>query len=208
MHRGRSIWILVPMLALTGCAGMSEQQCAVTDWRSVGFEDGVAGRAVSSVGNYRQACSKYGVAPDLDAYRSGHAEGAEVYCRPGRGFEVGRSGQRYQGVCPTESESEFLAAYAEGRHLHELESALYAVNSQISGKQNRIAQLKKDIASGSAAIVATETPAEERARLLVEIADMAKEQGEIEKEIVALESDRSLREQDLAAFQETLAYGY
>jgi Protein of unknown function (DUF2799) len=208
MHRGRTFWLLAPMLALAGCAGMSEQQCAVTDWRSVGFEDGAAGRTVSAVGNYRQACSKYGYTPDLDAYRTGHAEGVEVYCRPGRGFEVGRSGQRYQGVCPAESEGEFLDAYADGRHLHELESALYAVNGQINGKQGRIAQLKKNIAAGSAQIVASETPAEDRARLLVEIADMAKEQGELEKEIVALESDRVLREQDLAAYQQTLAYGY
>lgn len=208
MHGNRLLGLLIPLLAMTGCAGMSEQQCAVTDWRSVGFEDGVAGRTVSAIGNYRQACSKYGYSPDLQAYRAGHAEGVEVYCRPGRGFEVGRSGQRYQGVCPAESETEFLAAYAEGRHLHELEAALYAVNRDINNKQNRIGQLKKDIAAGSAAIVASETASEERARLLVEVADMAKEQGELEKDIVALESDRAAREQALAAFQETLAYGY
>lgn len=208
MHGGRSLWVLVPVLALTGCAGMSEQQCAATDWRSVGFEDGVAGRSESSVGNYRQACSKYGVAPDLDAYRAGHAEGVDVYCRPSRGFEVGHRGARYQGVCPAASEPEFLAAYSEGRRLYELESAVASVNNEITGRQNRIAQIKKELAAGSAAIVSDETPAEERARLIVEMAEKAKEQGEIEKEIVALEADRAAREQDLAAFQETLAYSY
>ncbi len=83
------------VLALAGCAGMSEQACLTSDWRTVGFEDGSLGRSEATIGNYRKACAEHGVSPDLDAYRSGHADGVKTYCRPGNGFEVGHSG----GVC-------------------------------------------------------------------------------------------------------------
>ena len=32
-------------------------------------------RYFTTIGNYRQACAKHGVSPDLESYRSGHAEG-------------------------------------------------------------------------------------------------------------------------------------
>src|SRR5690606_23590056 len=119
------------VLAASGCAGMSEQACLSSDWRTVGFEDGAAGRSVATVGGYRQACGKHGISPDLDGYRAGHAEGVEVYCRPSRGFDAGRSGSSYQGVCPANLEPEFLDAYNAGRHLYELESAVRGADARI-----------------------------------------------------------------------------
>jgi hypothetical protein len=80
------------LLALAGCAGMSEQACLTSDWRTVGFEDGSLGRSEATIGSYRKQCAEHGVSPDLDAYRTGHADGVRVYCKPGNGFEVGHSG--------------------------------------------------------------------------------------------------------------------
>src|SRR5262245_9291519 len=48
---------------LAGCSGMSEQACVTADWRTVGFEDGTAGRSEGTIGRYRQQCSEHGVAP-------------------------------------------------------------------------------------------------------------------------------------------------
>ena len=48
---------------------------APADWRTVGFEDGTAGRSEGGIGRYRQQCSEHGVTPDLESYRAGHAEG-------------------------------------------------------------------------------------------------------------------------------------
>ena len=198
---------LIYGIGLYGCAGMSEQECLVTDWRSVGFEDGVAGRTEGSIANYRRACSQHGVAPNLDQYRSGHADGVDVYCRAGNGFEVGRRGNRYQGVCPAAMEQEFLAAYSEGRQLYELEVAVREIDNQIAARHRHLETLKKDLTSAAAAIVADETSVERRAELLLETASMAKEQGQIEEEIVALEAERVIRVEDLLAYQETLAFG-
>jgi len=198
--------VLASALALSGCAGMSEQACLVTDWRSVGFEDGVAGRSPGSIGSYRQACSRYGLTPSLDQYLAGHSAGVEVYCRAGNGFEAGRRGNSYRGVCPAELEPEFLAAYNEGRQLYELESALRSVESRIAAGHQRIAKLTQDIVAASILIVADETPSERRAELLLSTAAMAEEKVRIAGEIGVLESERALREADLYNFRQTLAF--
>jgi hypothetical protein len=198
--------LTVFLSALSGCAAMSEQACLVTDWRTIGFEDGVAGRSSASIGNYRQACADYGVTPDLAEYRAGHDEGVEVYCRAGNGFEVGRNGSRYLGVCPANLEPDFLAAYNEGRQLYELEAALLAVDNQIAAKSRRTEEVAAALASASVEIVADETPATRRAELMLSVAAMAQEQGRLAKEIEALRVERSLREADLVAYRQRVAF--
>ena len=208
MQSRHCLFALLPIAMLAGCAGMSEQACLVTDWRSVGFEDGIAGRSEGSIGGYRQACSKYGVAPDLDQYRAGHAEGVQSFCRPGQGFEAGRSGSRYQGVCPADLEPAFLEAFAEGRQLYELEAALRSIDNQIAARNRRLEVLTREIGSAGAAIIAEGTSSEERAQLLLDAAAMAKEQGQIAKELEALQGDRVLAENDLLAYRQTTAYSF
>jgi hypothetical protein len=193
---------------LAGCAAMNEQECLISDWRAVGFEDGAAGRPVSTVGTYREACSQHGVAPSLDGYRAGHAEGAEVFCQPGTGFEVGRAGAKYHGVCPAELEHAFLDAYNEGRHLHQLETAVRSISSQITGKTRARERLRKDLAAKEAALVREGTSAEERVLLLSESKELARQEGAVERQIIELERERALREDDLLRYRETLAYGF
>jgi len=197
--------LLVPLVLASGCASMNEQECLVTDWRSVGFEDGVAGRSEGSIAGYRQACSKHGVTPDLTAYRTGHAEGVEIYCRVASGFEVGRRGGRYQGVCPAGLEPDFLAAYNQGRQLYELESALRTVDGQIAAHHRRQDQIKKEMAVIAATIVADETTSQRRAELLIESAALGTELVEIGHELEDLSIERTVRETDLFAYRETLA---
>jgi hypothetical protein len=199
---------IVVIATLSGCATMSETACLATDWRSAGFEDGVAGRSVGSIGRYRQACADYGIAPDLAEYRAGHSQGVEVYCRANNGFEVGRRGYQYQGVCPADLEPDFLAAYADGRQLYDLESSLRAVENQIAARHQRLEQLTGELATASAAIIADGTSTEVRAQLLLDIAAMAKEQGTISEEIEALEAERVLREADLYDYRQTLALAF
>jgi hypothetical protein len=194
-------------LNLAGCAGMSEQECAATDWRSVGFEDGAAGRAETAIGGYRQACAQHGVTPDLDRYRLGHAEGVEVYCRPGRGFDVGRHGGRYQGVCPAAVESEFLAAFADGRQLYVLESDLRSIDGQIAARQRRLDAIDKELAAAAAEIITDGTSAERRTELLLTTKSLADEESRIESELQSLGIERALADDELTAYESTLAQG-
>ncbi len=206
MRAFTAIVLLLSVLLLPACSGMNEQACLVTDWRSVGFEDGIAGRSAGSIGNFRQACSKHGVSPDLAEYRAGHAEGVSIFCRASNGFEVGRRGSRYAGVCPAELEPEFLAAFSDGRQLYEFESAVRSLTNQIAARHHRREELTKQLASASAEIIADETGTERRTELVIGMAAMAKERDEIGDEIEELEAELALREADLYAYRETIAF--
>lgn len=190
---------------LSGCAGMSEQACLVSDWRAVGFENGAAGRAITTIGRYREACSKHGVTPDLDAYRAGHAEGVEIYCRPNNGFEVGRSGATYQGVCPANLESAFLANYDSGRRLFELESALQRIDSQIASNARAQESIRAELTAIAASMISNETTAEERVLLVSRSAELGAKYAELSASTDALKQERVIDEQELRRYQETLA---
>ena len=194
--------------ALSACAGMSEQACLSSDWQTIGFEDGTAGRPVSAIGGYRQACGEHGVAPDLNAYRDGHAEGVEIYCRTGNGFEVGRRGSTYQGVCPADLEADFMAAYNSGRHLYELESALRRVDNQIASNYRAQENIKQELIDITAATISSETSTEERLLLVTRAAELGRRHGEISTETEALQRERVIHESELLDYRETLAFGF
>lgn len=92
-------------IGLHGCAGMNSEECLSTDWSTIGYEDGANGYTGDRIGNYRKACGKHGVTPDLVAYQQGREQGLSEYCQPGRGFAVGSSGGQYRGVCDANQEN-------------------------------------------------------------------------------------------------------
>ena len=201
-------WVLAAIVMLSGCAGMSEQACLVTDWRSVGFEDGIAGRSAGNVGSYRQACSRHGVTPDLAAYRAGHDDGVQAYCRAGNGFEVGRRGSRYQGVCPANLEPDFLAAYNDGRQLYELESAVRIIENQIAAAHRRNEELTQALLAAGVTIIADETPSEQRAELLASTAVWTTEKIQLTEQISELEIELAIRQSELLDYRQTLAFAF
>ena len=203
-----TVFLLGAACALTGCAGMSEQACLVSDWRTVGFEDGTLGRPVGTIGSYREACSKHGVAPDLAAYRAGHAEGVDVYCRPAQGFDVGRHGGSYQGVCPANLEAEFLTAYNSGRRLYELESALQRVDNQIVANLRAQENIKQELTAIGASMVSSDTTAEQRVLIVSRAADLGQRYGQITTETNLLREERVAHELALRDYRETLAFGF
>ena len=208
MTRSKSILASLITLALSGCATMNEQQCLVSDWRSVGFEDGALGRPAETIGKYRQACTKHGVSPDLELYRSGHADGVESFCQPVKGFNYGRSGATYRGVCPADLEYGFLAAYNDGRQLHELEVSVRSADSQIAQRKRALENIKAEITDKEAVLVMEGVSASERIILLNETKELARQHGIIETEIVELERNRALRTEDLLEYRQALAYEF
>ena len=196
------------LLGLSGCVGLSEEECLSMDWRTAGFEDGTRGRSVQSISNYRQACGEHGVTADLDAYRTGHAQGVDVYCRPARGFDEGHRGARYHGVCPMNSEAEFLRAYNSGRQLHQLETALNQIERQIAANNSEQENIKRRLTAIGVAMIAEETTSEERLLMVTESAQLGERFGELTSETDALEEERVVRAIELNDYQQTLAYSF
>ncbi len=126
-----SISALLVFAALGGCASMSSEECANSDWIAVGFEDGSRGYSTDRFGKRRKACAKHGITADFQAYQSGRADGLVEFCQPGRGFNLGVSGGHYNGVCDVALEEEFLDAYRVGHQLYGLRSNVNNANSQI-----------------------------------------------------------------------------
>lgn len=202
----RTILILAALALTGGCATISEQECMIGDWRTIGFEDGTRGYTADRIGSYRQACAEHGISPDLAEYRAGRAEGLEQFCRPQNGFSVGSAGHRYAGVCPADLETDFLVAYNEGRRLHDLKRRVSGVDSQIAQKDRQIARIEEQIDAHEDMIVADGTGTLERARLLLEAKELLDERKDLEHEIDQLERDREAYQKELDDYRETVAY--
>jgi hypothetical protein len=205
MSLTRVSFLCIGAYLVAGCSGMSEQACVTSDWRTVGFEDGTLGRSEATIGRYRQQCAEHGVAPDLESYRAGHADGVQVYCRESNGFAVGHSGAAYQGVCPADLERAFVAEYNAGRRLHDLESALASVDGRIAGNYRAQENIKQELTSIAAKMIASDTTTEERLAMVTRTADLGRRHGQLTSEIQQLERDRALAERQLLDYQQALA---
>lgn len=190
------------LLLASGCASMSKEECLALDWRTLGYEDGVAGRPGGYIAHHRQACDDYGVKADLDTYQQGRTQGLLEYCRPGNGFRVGAHGGDYAGVCPVEIEGGFLDAFNVGRQLHELESRLSSADAQLGAKRRELEALQHSVAATAVAVATDETSTgEERAQAVLSAAERAERIGRLKGEIKALEQDRARYERDLDEYR-------
>ena len=98
---------LFGVLAMSGCATLSESQCIASDWQTVGFRDGVSGTQSSQLLKHQNACVKHGIVPDRQAYLAGWDDGVEQYCQPRNGFAAG---ERY--ACTTLTNFRFFGPFA------------------------------------------------------------------------------------------------
>ena len=191
--------------ALSGCASMSAEECVASDWRTIGFEDGAMGYTADRISTHRKACAKHGVAPDFDAYQTGRKEGLRQYCQPSRGFNVGASGARYNGVCPGDMEPDFVDAYNSGHKLYNLRANVNRANSAVIAREAELERTEDNIRQIQADLISPETSAEDRVMLLVDLKEESERIGELEAEIVELIEDRAIFEQQLAQYEAMIA---
>jgi len=197
--RGRAGGALALALAVSACAsGLSKDECRLADWRTIGYEDGARGVSQSRIGEHRKACADHGVAPDLDAYRSGWQEGVQGYCQPGNGYRLGRSGSHYGGVCPAALEPAFLQAYGHGREIHSLEYEVKRLQRTLNHKHSRMADIEVEMRDTGIDLVAADMTTEERVVLLDELRKLEAERSATRAEIPHLEAELEQHRQRLA----------
>ena len=105
-------FVLLSFLLLSGCAGLSKDECLTADWQIIGFEDGSAGQSAARIGDHRRACAKHGVTPDKTAYDAGYHEGIMNYCSFNRGNNASLAGYGRLQVCP--DNSQYQVGYEQG----------------------------------------------------------------------------------------------
>ena len=193
------------LAACSSTATMGQNECSAIDWRTIGYEDGVAGRTGAQIGVHRRACAKYGINPDLEAYRLGRAEGLREFCQPHNGYRAGVTGAPYYDVCPADLAARFLAQYQAGHELFVHEQRVRDANAQLSIKRAEIARLEDAVArSGLRAMKETST-LEQRAQAVLDARRYAERIGRLKADVAQLERDRMVYARELATYRATVA---
>lgn len=196
------------VVALTGCASMSKEECRYVDWRTVGYEDGASGRPASRLGDHRRACADHGVAPDLAAYEAGRAAGMREFCQAHNGYRVGASGQVYYGTCPADLAPAFERGYDQGRELYVRQQRVRDAEAGIAQREAEIRRLEDGLARGAFVLVGETSTAEQRTQAVIDAKQAAERIGRLRKEIENLQADRARYERELETYQATVAATY
>ena len=201
-----SITAVAMTAVLAGCSSMSENECMATDWRMVGYEDGVVGYSGNRIGKYRKACGEHGISPDLAQYQAGRDQGLREFCKPVNGFRAGARGHGYNGVCPAEFDSAFMSAYESGRQLYTLRSRVNSTANEIDSMKDELERIDKDLVSTGARVLDPTITHEQRAQYLVSSKQMAERKGTIKTRIPQLESELITYQRELEDYRATLPY--
>jgi hypothetical protein len=147
MRWGISIGVVGGLLALASCATMSADECAVADWRSIGFQDGGQGLGMLKFTDREKACVKAGFTADMSAYQTGRQEGLVNFCQPQSGFRAGLRGYSYQGVCPANLEADFLYGYNDGQIAYQARQAVTEASNRLTAARSEMDRLSEKIAA-------------------------------------------------------------
>lgn len=141
---------LILSLSLGSCASLSEDECRVGDWRSIGFEDGTNGRSTAFIAKHQEACADLGITPNQSLWLEGRERGLAVYCTPQNAYLVGRRGLGLQPVCSPQTFAGIQPAYQHGltynRILREIERErrdIRAIRHEFAGLSRRGATSKR-----------------------------------------------------------------
>jgi hypothetical protein len=111
----RKIIVMAMLSVLTACASSPEQLAKQGDWYQIGYQDGVSGHTQRS---YKELTS-LGAVKQAD-YELGYTEGVSEYCNPDFAYQIGLSGQYYEGVCEgTEGAQKFRMEWQRGWSEHQ-----------------------------------------------------------------------------------------
>lgn len=199
------IGLIIAIATLSGCAGMSSDECVASDWSAIGFEDGSRGYTTDRFGKHRKACAKHGVTADFQSYQNGREQGLVEYCQPSRGYNVGVNGGSYYGVCDVNLEADFLDAYNSGHHLYTLRSNVNHATSSINAKNNELGRIEDRIIANGVEMISVDTTQEQRIYLLAELKDLAERTGQLEAEVEELYEVRARYRAELENYQLTVA---
>jgi hypothetical protein len=115
--------IALACLFVGGCSTPSLLPCATTDWYELGRRHGATGSPESEGKVLKMSCNSEEEKQDaLALYENGRSLGIAEYCTEENGFEMGRTGQKYLGVCPMVLEETFRVGYKRGERASKLQS--------------------------------------------------------------------------------------
>lgn len=130
------------LIAFTGCATLSQEDCRRGDWYGLGIKDGLAGEPSGRLYEHSKACYEYGIAVQNDTYLAGREQGLRDYCRVDNAFTVGLNGNSYHHVCPPAIDGLFGRYHAAAYAVHKDRAELDSIDSELSSKENQLRDKK------------------------------------------------------------------
>lgn len=106
----KKLSVLCAAVLMVGCAASDAELAQNGDWQQIGYQDGVTGHTQRS---YKKL-SELGSVQQAD-YEAGYVKGLSEYCNPHFAYQMGLSGQYYEGVCEgTEQAQRFRMEWQRG----------------------------------------------------------------------------------------------
>src|SRR5699024_1343215 len=94
------LFMVITVIAMSGCATMTESECATADWHDVGYKDGRNGRPRAYMEERRTDCAKSGYALEEKKYQAVRELGIVQYCTAENGLSEGLIGHPYLYAWP------------------------------------------------------------------------------------------------------------
>lgn len=182
------VFFIVILSLVYGCATLSRNQCLQADWYEIGRRDGSLGKTRSVFQKHFDACLKYGVQADRNAYYQGRANGLHLYCTFDSGLEQGKLSRVYKQVCPPNLEPDFIEGYEIGKRIHECEL-------KIASLEHRQQRIEKKIKKKEIQLSADGISNKQRRYIRSEVKMLDMEYWDIAREIKLWQSQMPLIEQ-------------
>jgi len=114
--------LLCLVMALSGCATYSREECDSGNWDKIGVQDGRDGQSPEKFTQHVKACKLDRSETSRATYMAGRTKGLASFCTSARGYREGALGQRYLGTCPASLEPQFQSGYRLGKSMHDAET--------------------------------------------------------------------------------------
>ncbi|HCZ9274136.1 TPA: DUF2799 domain-containing protein [Vibrio alginolyticus] len=106
----KKVTVGLALALLVGCTATTADLAKSGDWHQIGYQDGITGHTSRTMSELREL----GSVKQSD-YDQGYLEGLREYCNPAFAYQMGLSGQYYEGVCEgTEQAQKFRMEWQRG----------------------------------------------------------------------------------------------
>ena len=169
------LFILSCIALLNGCTTLSQDECKVANWQSLGYEHGVNGGDYADGITKIATCNDYNITPNIAQFKSSYESGLAVYCQPENGFTLAMRGVSYNGVCNSRA---FRKAWEEGNDRYQIQQRRIEIDNRITELKQQLSELNQQLNSNNI----TQTQRKE----------LNTQQRQLERELKDLRREKSL----------------
>lgn len=160
--------------------------CAGVDWSSIGQRDGLYGEGAEKLAERAAECPQ--LVANTEDYERGRERGLKTYCTPDAGYDAGRNGRPYQGVCPADVEAPFLARYEAGKTLFDLHARVDSTKAALALAASTVESDRFELKRALERVSDIDSSAEQKSRAVADVDRYRQNIGRLEEEIPKLKN--------------------